>query len=441
MNNQKPFQTRVIMKRTIALIGTAFFSLGVAVDAATSLGGGGGARGGGMGRSSSIGHSHMGGSAGHSVMIQMNHYGDAGGYHSGHYPSYGQTHWGRSSGEGEHEGEAGDYHLAQPSFDGQGHGNLSTRGSEPSFQQPLLNAQAERQPGMTQASGTRVANAVHHHPYTQGYIRGKLLRIGVKSEPSYITDRSEIVSSDRAHSAISFPQTGPRGEAFKGTLVSPRQFNSPVVRNQMAIVSRPDYMKQIDREGAGEMQRNHVYWHSGSGFDYAYAHYIDNSGFQWYGWYTGDQFFWTRNYNGRWWWYDTGFNRWDFYNNNYWWWQDPHHVGELYVYNNDGYIPANSADDQVVVTGAIQSNELVYNSPDGNRSVKVAQGDGDAYLNDTASPPSFAPVYMASGVTSIQFSDPNNGRPQQIVLRLDDGSYDIFDEQGHPFHYETADTN
>ncbi len=197
---------------------------------------------------------------------------------------------------------------------------------------------------------------------------------------------------------IGNPSTGPKGEAFKGSLVSPRKFNSAVVRNQMEIVNRPDYMARIDKENINETQRNHVYWHGGDGANYAYAHYMDNWGYHWYGWYSGDQFFWTRNDDGRWWWYDTGYNRWCFYNDNYWWWQDPYHVGELYAYNDDSYIPANSADDQVVVTGQEQTSDMVYSSQDGMRTVKVAQGDGDAFLYDTANPPAFDPVYMASGV-------------------------------------------
>ncbi len=264
-------------------------------------------------------------------------------------------------------------------------------------------------------------------------------KIGVKSEPGYITDRSEIVSTDRAHSVIGNPSTGPKGEAFKASMVSPRQFNGAGVRNRMAIVNRPAYMAQIDRENANETQRGHVYWHTDNG--YSYSHYIDNSGYQWYGWTAGDQFLWTRNYNGRWWWYDTGYNRWCFYNNNYWWWQDPYHVGELYVYDDDSYIPANSADDQVVVTGPEQSSDLVYNSPDGKRTVKVVQSDGDAFLYDTADPQAFDPVYMASGVQSVQYSDVNNGRPLEIILKLNDGSYDMFDAQGNHYNYETSEAD
>jgi hypothetical protein len=45
---------------------------------------------------------------------------------------------------------------------------------------------------------------------------------------------------------------------------------------------------------------------------------------------------------------------------------------------------------------------------------------------------------MASGVQSVQFSDPNNGRPLEIILKLNDGSYDMFNAQGNPYNYETS---
>jgi hypothetical protein len=328
------------------------------------------------------------------------------------------------------------YHPAyQPSY-GQVQRTQSVQPARHTFQKAAAPAQAVRQPAAARAPGVREATAVHHHTFTQGYVRQKLSKIGVKTEPRFIADRSEMVSTDRAHSMIGMPSTGPKGGAFKANLVSPRQFNGSVVRTRMSAVNNPAYMQRIDRENLTETQRGRYYWHTDGGN--SYAHYIDNSGYHWYGWYAGDQFFWTRNYDGRWWWFDSGFNRWCFYNDDYWWWQDPYHVGELYVYNNDNYIPANSADDPVVVTGQEQANDAVYTSPDGKRVVKVVQGDGDAFLYDAANPQAFSPIYLASGVQSIQYSDVNNGRPLEIVLRLNDGSYDLFDAQGQPYNAATS---
>jgi hypothetical protein len=402
------------MKRLMLLTLILAFSMGVAVYAANDRGGGGGSfkdsnaagsrGGGGMARSGGTVRSQARFSQ--PVRIQMNHTSPSTGYHQAYQPSYGQVQRTRTA------------PVVQHTF------------------QKAAPVQAVRQANTAHAPVVREAVAVRHHAYTQGYVRQKLSKIGVKTEPRYITDRSEIVSTDRAHSIIGAPRTGPKGEAFKGTMVSARQFNGSVVRNQMSAVNRPAYMQRIDQENRVETERDHYYWHTDGGF--SYSHYIDHSGYHWYGWYAGDQFFWTRNYNGRWWWYDSGFNRWCFYNDNYWWWQDPYHVGELYVYNDDNYIPANSADDPVVVSGQEQAGETAYNSPDGKRSVKIVPGEGDAFLYDTADPSAFSPIYLASGVQSIQYSDVNNGRPLEIVLRLNDGSFDLFDAQGNPYNAATS---
>jgi hypothetical protein len=113
-------------------------------------------------------------------------------------------------------------------------------------------------------------------------------------------------------------------------------------------------------------------------------------------------------------------------------------VGELYVYDDDSYIPANSADDPVVVTGQEQANDQSYTSPDGKRVVKIVPGDGDAFLYDGATPQNFAPIYLASGVQSIDYSDVNNGRPLEIMLKLNNGSWDLFDAEGQPYNAATA---
>jgi len=299
---------------------------------------------------------------------------------------------------------------------------------------PAQRVQATRQLNAKPVAGVRVANVVHHHAYTQGYVRKSLSKIGVKTEPSHITERSEMVTSDRAHSMIHYPTTGPKGEAIRGSLVNARQFNSPAVRAQMSLVNRPTFSQQIGRFNASENVNGRTYWHSGDGFNY--AHYVDNSGHHWYGFYSGNQYFWTQNYAGRWWWYDTGFNRWCFYNNNYWWWQDPYHLGDLYCYDDDSYIPANSADDQIVVNGNESANESVYKSPDGSRVVKLVQNDGDAFLYDTAAVPTFDPIYLASGVQNVQFSNVNNGRPLEIILTLNDGSFDLFGADGKSYNTE-----
>jgi hypothetical protein len=315
----------------------------------------------------------------------------------------------------------------QPSY-GQFHWNTRSSSRRQAWVSPIS---SPRPHVSSYASpGVRAAVAVHHHAYTQGYVRQKLRKIGVKTEPSFITDRSEIIHTDRAHSTIAFPQRGPDGRALPGSVVSSRHFNDPVVRDRMALVDGAGWRGRIGGFEASETGRGRYYWHTGDGFNY--CHYVDNWGYHWWGWYAGSQFFWTRNYDGRWWWYDTGYNRWCFWNNGYWWWQDPYHLGDLYCYDDSDYIPCNSADDQEVVTANDSSNDDAYYSPDNTRVVKVDRETHDAFLYDTTDPPSFEPVYLASGVAGVQFSA-NNGRPMEIVLKLNDGSFDVFDGQGNSY--------
>jgi hypothetical protein len=285
----------------------------------------------------------------------------------------------------------------------------------------------------------KAANVIHHHPYEQGYVRKKLQTIGVKTAPRYITDRAEIVATDRTHSTIHFPQKGPDNGALRANFVTSRHYNDDLVRHQMNVVNDVDYMRRVVADNAKETKSNYYYWHKDK--DFNYCHYIDGSGYHWYGWYVGDRCFWTRNYGGRWWWYDADFDRWNFWNDGFWWWQDPYHVGDLYCYNNDAYIPTNSADDQIVVTSTDQPSSASYNSPDGTRTVKVVAATQDAFLYDTANPPTFDPIYLASGAQNVQFSDTKNGRPLEIILKLNDGSFDMFDGQGTPYNPDYSGTD
>ena len=108
-------------------------------------------------------------------------------------------------------------------------------------------------------------------------------------------------------------------------------------------------------------------------------------------------------------------------------------MGELYCYNDGAYIPVNSADDQIVVTQPSDAVMKAVNSPDGSRTVKIVAGNSDAFLYDDSAQPAFNPVYLASGVESVEFSDSANGRPLEGILRLKDGSFDLFDGQGRPY--------
>jgi hypothetical protein len=200
----------------------------------------------------------------------------------------------------------------------------------------------------------------------------------------------------------------------------------------MSRVSGSDWQDRVRGFNQSENQTGRYFWHKDNNFDY--CHYVDNSGYDWYGWYSGNSYFWTRNFNDRWWWYDADFDRWCFWNNGFWWWQDPYHMGDIYCYNDADYIPCNSAEDNVAVTVPDDANMRSFTSPDKTRVVKVVADTKDAFLYDTAKSPAFNPVYLASGVADVQFSDTGNGRGLEIMLKLGDSSYDMFDANGNAYN-------
>ncbi|HTA77002.1 MAG TPA: hypothetical protein VK791_07590 [bacterium] len=420
------------MKKLLILLSALFLMLGFKAWAENPNGEGG--RGGGESASGARAESRAAVSTNHAstvsaykpVVINMSH-GSSGG-HNRNFPvqQTQQVHAPQNNNQPAHQ---------QPSY-GQLHWNnqVATRPALHTNVQNGVVGQAFQRPKVQNynRAGVRASVAVHHHSYVQGYVRKKLQKIGVSAEPNLITDRAEIIHTDRAHSIIKYPQKGPDHLAITASIVSPRHFNDAIVRDHMTIADSPEWQARADRFNMTENQVGHHYWHNDGGI--TYCHYLDASGYHWYGWYLGDQYFWTRNFNGRWWWYDSDFDRWCFWNNGFWWWQDPYHVADLYCYNDNNYIPCNSADDQVVVTSPdTNSNLQSYTSPDGTKLVKVDPDTQDAFLYDTANPPAFDPVYLASGVQSVQFSDTSNGRPMEIILKLNDGSFDMFDAQGNAY--------
>ena len=72
-----------------------------------------------------------------------------------------------------------------------------------------------------------------------------------------------------------------------------------------------------------------------------------------------------------------------------------------------------------------------FSSADGSRLVKILDG-GDAFLYDTANPPSFTPVFLAHKVAKVRFSD---GQPLQVQLVLANGSTLHFDSSGQPIRF------
>ncbi len=284
---------------------------------------------------------------------------------------------------------------------------------------------------LNQQQNVNTASVKHHHAFEPNYIRKKLKKIGVVSEPGYIVNREEVINTDRAHSIIAFPKEGFDKRPLNAAAFSARRFNDTMIRSHMSLIDGIDWQDRIHGFNQTETRPNFYYWHKENNFNY--CHFIDNSGYHWYGWYVENNYFWTRYFNNRWWWYDVDYDRWCFWNDGFWWWQDPYHMGDLYCYNDSDYIPCNSADDNVAVTVPDNNNIRTFASPDNSRIVKVVADTEDAFLYDTSNPPAFKPFYLASGVQDVMFSDPRNGKPLEIILKLSDLSFDIFDSNGNPY--------
>lgn len=319
--------------------------------------------------------------------------------------------------------------VKQPGKQGQGHNEGKQNGRAKSKGGKISSPQVsspEEKPG-------NVAN--HQRPFTAKEIKTQFDKLGIKSAPQHIAERAEILDSDRKHSEIRFPEKDNLGKGLPRPLADPKAYNEDWVRGHMREWGQPARMGEIQVLIQNENGRDHYYWHQDH--DQRYCHYVDTWGFHWCGWYIGERCFWTRYYSDRWWFYDPVAIRWCFWNDGGWWWQDPWHVGDLYVYADGQYIPSSAAASQNV-SMVEPSNTTAYRSPDDTRLVKIMPETGDAFLYDTEIPPAFNPIYLASKVQGVKFSDTGNGQPLQIMLSLSDGTTDIFDDRGRPLNFRDA---
>jgi hypothetical protein len=271
--------------------------------------------------------------------------------------------------------------------------------------------------------------------YAHQSVRERLKDIGLDHEPQRISKRSEILVSPRRQSSIPLPKVGPGGKAWHGSLLRPAGVQLSIVNQHMAVVSAGLWQGRILSHDREERRAGRYYWHRDSGFDY--CHYYDPFGFHWYGWYFGSQFFWTRHFGSRWWWYDSAFDRWTYYNEGYWWWQDPSHRDDLYCYRDGYYQPITAAVNRASAAAPSPAEDAPpWKSPDGTCQVKLLSGD--AFLYDLGDPPAFDPQFLASGVSSVEYSPGANGQPLEILLKLKDGGFKLFDAQGRPYRAEAG---
>jgi hypothetical protein len=238
---------------------------------------------------------------------------------------------------------------------------------------------------------------------------------------------------------ISNPGKGPDGRPLNGKapqngagrLIAPGRDRTGAlhdVENNIRDVQN----RHADRDG-------HDHWYNWNGRQ---VNHRWDHGRDWWGFYYGDVFFWTMYLNNYYWWWDPYWHRWCYFNQDQWWWVDPD-TGVTYWYTDGGYYRYGDSDGGVVMqpdpTQPVDAppdqdntpQPAVYTSADGTRTVTVsADGNQTAYLNDTADPPSFQPVWLGDGVTSVTFKNDDQGNLSQILTVKADGSFDVYDQNG-----------
>ncbi|HVZ80531.1 MAG TPA: hypothetical protein VHE12_06955 [bacterium] len=270
-------------------------------------------------------------------------------------------------------------------------------------------------------------------PNSVGLIRHEISpqmkEIGIKRIPAESPRHDQFLRTDAVHSRFTPPSVGPKGQSLKASLLMPKKTNAAVIQSHMkTFSSNKAFLAQINVYNTHETMANHYYWHTWNGN--SYCHYYDPWGYHWYGWYWHGSCFWARWYDNYWWWYDPTYSRWCYWNDGYWWWNDPYRVNVVYVYHDGDYVPSSSGE---VEAPSAQASEVDFKSRNGDRTVKVF-GE-DAFLYDTDQDGSDnKPVYLASHVKEVKFSLPGSGRPMQIMLILEDGSFELFDWDGNPYN-------
>lgn len=246
--------------------------------------------------------------------------------------------------------------------------------------------------------------------------------------PQRIQNPSHVI---RGGGHVAWPSRDGRGRPIR----QQPALNPPA--RHAAVVRNPAVVQSIRRDQKVEIQPGRYYWHDVGRV--RYAHYRDRRGDDWYGFYHGPRFYWTRYWADRWWWYDPRFERWVYWWDGYWWWPGP--AGGVYVYVDNNYYPyddgtvtveqpVTAAPPQAVPASADQGSSTT--SPDGTRMVQIYGDRRDAFLYSVSSGRPAFMKYLASGVKKARFSGGQSGKPLRLLLDLDDGSFALYDESGQP---------
>ena len=219
-----------------------------------------------------------------------------------------------------------------------------------------------------------------------------------------------------------------------GARISQRAAATPPTQHA-AVARNAGFAHNMGSLERTEVVPNHYYWHNDGGI--RYSHYYDGH-YHWYGFYHGPNFYWTRYYGNRWWWFDANLGgRWVFWWDGFWWWAGP--GGVPYVYADNSYYPYEDSgvtvehEEDMPAPASVPAPDKgsTTSSPDGRRMAQVFGSDSQAFLYDkTATPPVFL-KYLGQGVSKVRFSGGTAGTPLQVLVEYKDNTFALFDEDGN----------
>jgi len=250
--------------------------------------------------------------------------------------------------------------------------------------------------------------------------------------PMPAAPRPRTQSIIRDQRSMSLPRSDATGAPFRAGALQGPPAHAGIIRD-------PGFSSRIGIERGHELESGRFFWHRFGGYPYCHTFF---DGVDWYGFYFGSAFFWTRYYDSYWWWYDPVYARWVFWYNDYWWWPGPDN--ELYVYMDNNYFPYDSERQVATVKrpqvmqpptatppSAAEGGGVA--SPDNSRLLRVLGPGNEAFLYEKkdGQEPVFL-KYLGKDVTEGRFTKGEGGRGTVLILTFQDGAYALFDNDGNP---------
>jgi len=223
----------------------------------------------------------------------------------------------------------------------------------------------------------------------------------------------------------------------------------PPSRDHIAVINdRFVHGNIVDLQNRWRHDDHGYHWHDWNG--HHVCHHYDDHGYHWWGFYVGPNYFWTRYYADRYWWYDPFWGRWVYLYDGRWWWQDPYAPAVVYVVIDNDYYRYRNESGTVIVTpdptpppsdpnaAAPEAKEAVY-SLDGTRSIQIVGDRRDAYLYDLTVEDADAPEargrWLAAGVKTAKFAYEEKTGTGQVVRQIelafeDPATKAVIDPQG-----------